>query len=37
MEHLATLGQFFQGFGLFMGSLGLMWFCSLYQKRHSIK
>ncbi len=32
MEHLETLGIFFAGLGIFLGSIGFFWWVSLYEK-----
>ena len=32
MEHLGTIGIFFAGFGVMMGSFGFFWWVSLYEK-----
>jgi len=37
MQHLADLGFFFGGFGIFMLSCGLFWWVSLYEKVHLSK
>lgn len=33
MDTLVQLGDFFLGFGVFMGSLAALWFVSLYAKK----
>lgn len=32
MEHLTTIGIFFAGLGILLGSFGLFWWVSLYEK-----
>ncbi len=32
MEHLATIGIFFAGLGILLGSFGIFWFVSVYEK-----
>ena len=34
MENLYNIGIFFAGLGLLLGSFGLFWFVSLYDKKN---
>lgn len=37
MEHLASLGMFFAGLGIFLISCGIFWFVSVYEKINTPK
>lgn len=37
MEHLESIGIFFAGLGILLGSFGIFWFVSVYQKANSGK
>jgi len=33
MENLGSIGIFFGGLGLLLGSFAIFWYCSLYSKK----
>ena len=37
MEHLASIGIFFDGLGVFLISCGFFWFISIYEKINTPK